>query len=92
MNHHKSRPTLSLLKRWGLAIGFLILLSLFFSPCGFAQPTTVSPYKVHDFGAQGDGTTLDTAALQKAIDACASAGGGTVYFTPGTYLTRIFHS
>ncbi|WP_229261882.1 glycoside hydrolase family 28 protein [Duganella guangzhouensis] len=38
------------------------------------------------FGAQGDGKTLNTAAIQKAIDA-AAAEGGTVTFKPGTYLS-----
>ncbi len=37
---------------------------------------------VRDFGAKGDGTTLDTEAIQKAIDA-----GGMVYFPPGIYLS-----
>ena len=37
---------------------------------------------VKDFGAAGDGITLDTAAIQRAIDA-----GGMVYFPPGTYLS-----
>jgi hypothetical protein len=36
--------------------------------------------------ATGDGTTDDTAAIQEAMDACAAAGGGVVYFPPGTYL------
>jgi polygalacturonase len=38
-------------------------------------------------GAVGDGLTPATAAIQKAIDACASSGGGLVTFRPGTYLT-----
>jgi len=42
---------------------------------------------VHDFGAKGDGITLDTRAIQSAIDACTSQGGGTVYLPPGNYLT-----
>ena len=40
-----------------------------------------------EFGAKGDGTTKDTAAIQKAIDACAAQGGGTVRLTAGTYLS-----
>jgi polygalacturonase len=44
-------------------------------------------YHVTDFGAIGDGSTLCTEAIQKAIDACASNGGGTVSFKTGIYLT-----
>jgi polygalacturonase len=40
-----------------------------------------------NFGAAGDGQTLDQAALQAAIDACAACGGGTVYLPAGRYLT-----
>lgn len=42
-------------------------------------------YNVKEFGATGDGKTLDTAALQRAIDTAAKAGGGTVYFPAGTF-------
>jgi len=48
-----------------------------------AAPKTVL---VNDCGAKGDGTTLDTAAIQKAIDTAAPKGD-TVTFKPGTYLT-----
>lgn len=44
-------------------------------------------YNVRDQGAVGDGTTLDRAAINRAVDACAQAGGGTVYLPPGRYLT-----
>ena len=42
---------------------------------------------VHDFGARGDGVSLDTPAIQSAIDACTAQGGGVVYLPPGNYLT-----
>jgi len=41
---------------------------------------------VRAFGAVGDGTTKDTAAFQKAIDACAAANGGEVMVPAGNYL------
>jgi hypothetical protein len=44
-------------------------------------------YDVRTFGATGAGRTLDTHAIQKAIDAASSAGGGVVYFPPGKYLS-----
>lgn len=40
-----------------------------------------------EYGAVHDGSTKDTQAIQKAIDTCASEGGGVVSFEPGTYLT-----
>ena len=43
-------------------------------------------YDVRAFGAVGDGVTKDTAAIQRALDACAKTGG-TVVVPPGTYLT-----
>jgi len=41
---------------------------------------------VKDFGAKGDGLVDDTAAIQATINAASVAGGGTVFFPPGTYL------
>ena len=52
-------------------------------------------YNVLDFGAKGDGTNDDTAAVQKAVDACAADGGGQVILPGGkTFLTGaiILHS
>ena len=42
-------------------------------------------YNVRDHGAKGDGKTLDTTALQAAIDACHRDGGGTVLVPAGTF-------
>ena len=44
-------------------------------------------FNVRDFGATGDGKTFDTAAIQKALDACKESGG-TVKFPAGTYLSQ----
>jgi polygalacturonase len=61
----------------------------------FAASAADSPdnnyYNVRNFGATGDGTNLDSAAINKAIDACAGSGGGTVYFSAGTYLSGSIH-
>jgi len=42
---------------------------------------------IRSFGAVGDGLTLDTGSIQKAVDAVSGAGGGTVLVPPGTFLT-----
>ena len=52
-----------------------------------AWSTAAEPFEVRTFGAKGDGTTLDTQAIQAAIDAASAAGGGVVHLSPGTYLS-----
>ncbi|HXC94123.1 MAG TPA: glycosyl hydrolase family 28 protein [Edaphobacter sp.] len=44
-------------------------------------------FDVRDYGAKGDGTTKDTAAIQQTIDRCSLFGGGEVLFPAGNYLT-----
>ena len=44
-------------------------------------------FYVKDFGAVADGKTLNTAAIQAAIDACTKAGGGRVVVSGGIYMT-----
>lgn len=43
-------------------------------------------YNVRDFGAKGDGKTLDTVAIQKAIDKCFNSKGGTVLIPAGSFV------
>lgn len=50
-------------------------------------PTGKRVFSVNDYGAKGDSATLNTRAIQAAIDACAGAGGGIVTFKPGNYIT-----
>ena len=45
-------------------------------------------FNVRQYGAKGDGKTLDTAAIQKALDECGNDGGGIVRFPTGTYLSQ----
>lgn len=54
---------------------------------GFIIHNKFDRFKITEFGAAGDGISKDTRHIQQAIDACAEAGGGTVLFPPGTYLS-----
>ena len=57
-----------------------------------AQPASrVLSHDVRKFGAAGDGKTLDTAAINRAIDEAANSGGGTIYFPAGNYLCYSLH-
>jgi polygalacturonase len=55
-----------------------------------AQSAAAAPnsgvFDVRNFGAVGDGKTVDSPAINRAIEAAAAAGGGTVHFSAGTYL------
>jgi polygalacturonase len=70
-------------RRIALAVAFAIA-SLF---AGEAASPHTAGYNVRTFGAKGDGKTLDTDAINKTIEAAAAAGGGTIYFSAGTYLS-----
>ncbi len=56
-----------------------------------SSTTTKVSFNLREFGATGDGHTLDTDALNKAIDAVATAGGGTVVIPAGTYACYSIH-
>jgi polygalacturonase len=53
-------------------------------------PLCAATFNVRDYGAIGDGKTLDTAAIQKAVDAASAAGGGKVLIPAGHFLTGPF--
>ena len=62
-----------------ITLAFFFLLS---SLCCMSQYI----YNVRDYGAKGDGQTLDHEAINRAIDACTQQGGGQVVLPTGTYL------
>lgn len=68
----------------------LIVVSSLFAVCLSAVcPANLDDelYNVLSFGAKGDGRTLDTKAIQEAIEKAAQVGGGTVYFPSGKYIS-----
>jgi polygalacturonase len=52
-----------------------------------AMPAFSSTVSIVDHGALNDGSTVNTAAIQAAVDACAAEGGGTVLVPPGTWVS-----
>lgn len=50
------------------------------------QPNHAAVYSVRAYGARGDGKTVDTPSVNRAIEAAAAMGGGTIHFPAGTYL------
>ena len=75
-----------------ITLSRLCRFGLFLAGAGLAlAQTPARSYDVRAFGATGDGTTPDTGAINQAIDAAAAAGGGTVVFPAGTYVSYSIH-
>ena len=55
------------------------------------QSTADQRFDVRAFGAKGDGASLDTPAINKAIEAASAVGGGLVHFPSGSYLCFSVH-
>ena len=73
------------MKKSAILLSILVLL-----PCFANAKSTTKPakrYPVTDFGAVADGTTVNTKAIQAAIDKCASSGGGVIVIPKGTFLS-----
>ncbi len=81
--------------------GFARLLSQLIRPMlaivgfllGGSATGATSPYtfNVREYGAIGDGQNHDTEAINKAVEACAAAGGGQILFPAGRYLSGTVH-
>ncbi|HEX4056037.1 MAG TPA: glycoside hydrolase family 28 protein [Tepidisphaeraceae bacterium] len=62
------------------------------APPVIARPRIPSRvFNIVDYGAVGDGKTVNTGAFRKAIEACSSAGGGSVVVPAGTWFTGPIH-
>ena len=71
-------------------LGAAAACSLVLAAAASAESIRASPqssFDVRGFGARGDGITLDTDAINAAIGAAVAAGGGTVIFPAGHYLS-----
>ena len=73
------------MRRFGL-IAALVLAVAVTAGNVYGEESTYGVYDIRHYGAAGDGTTLDTKAIQSAVDACSKTGG-EVLFTPGTYVS-----
>ncbi|MGC2196467.1 MAG: glycosyl hydrolase family 28-related protein [Terriglobales bacterium] len=93
-----TRATIWRTARWRIAA--ILIAAWTISPYGISQTSSQSAasaephyppiFDVEDFGAAGDGKTLDTPAITRAIHAAATARGGSVLFPPGSYRTGTF--
>jgi len=64
----------------------VLIISILITICNLASAQ--KPYfNVLDYGAVNDGKTLNTKAIQKAVDECAGKGGGIVYFPQGRFVS-----
>ncbi len=67
------------------------ILALFFVAGAASASAGVALFNVKDYGATGVKADDARAAIQKAVDACAAAGGGIVYLPPGEYTSGTIH-
>ena len=63
---------------------FILYVFILFS---FYTKANDTIFNVKSYGAVGDGIILETDAINNAIIAASKAGGGTVYFPKGSYLS-----
>src|SRR4051812_34108172 len=87
---HAPRPTHAVLFPIAMAMALLM------APLRAAEPAVVAPqppaipertFIITDYGAVGDGTTMNTQAFHAAIAACAQAGGGRIVVPEGIFVS-----
>ena len=73
------------MKKRTLLVVTMLLISC--AAIGYGRTNPVKRYVITDFGAVGDGKTVNTKAIQAAIDKCASSSGGVIVVPQGTFLS-----
>jgi len=93
----KRRKNNFMTKIFQIAFGFSLVISLI-ALSEMTKPVSAQNrqaaqnfYNIKTYGARGDGKTLDTSAINRAIETAAKNGGGTVFFPAGTYLSFSIH-
>lgn len=81
------KKTLKSLLPRSFAIGFPVVLAVFFAGSGLAAAESAARISIADLGAKGDGRALNTPVIQSAIDDLAAKGGGTLVVPKGVFLT-----
>jgi polygalacturonase len=66
-----------------LLLFILFITALSFAACNYQR----SSFNIRNYGAKGDGKTINTKAINRAIKKCNSLGGGTVLIPPGKFVT-----
>lgn len=80
------------LRTGGLGLAGISLPSFALAASEPHGPTPHQPvFNVRSYGAKGDGKTVDTAAVNRAIEAAVAKKGGIVFFPMGTYLCFSIH-
>ena len=83
---NSARRELLRLGGMGLAAAATTVPAAFAATHATTSSATLGIFDIRTYGAVGDGKTVDTPAINKAIEAAAATGGGTVLFPPGTWL------
>lgn len=92
------RPETTRRKAW-ISLSFAMSYCMALTLCGGEAPGAAPApttgqghaFNVRDFGAVGDGATLDTSAINAAMEACSKSGGGLVQIPPGRFVSGTIH-